>query len=337
MFRPYGGICAAEHYDQRKHALCFTSSADMRSISWMKSWPGFLFLLFIGLTPARAVLFDSTGDPTFNTTAPGGALAGSGWQFQGDWLGFLGTPIAPNYFISAAHIGGSVGDIFTFGGVQYTTTAVFNSPTSDLRIWQVSGTFPTFAPIYTGNDEVGKSLVVFGRGTQRGAEVSPGGMLKGWSWGTSDSVQRWGTNVVSGIYAASAQNDFLVAAFDHGFNINEAHLSTGDSGGAVFIQDAFGTWSLAGINYGVDGPYALDSLGNGQFDAALFDQNGYYLQNSMGVWEAASGPGNFYATRISSNSEWIASVIPEPDVPMLLLCGLSILLIAPHIASRRNK
>src|SRR5580765_463989 len=101
----------------------------MRTVSSMKGWPGFVFLLFIALTPAHAVLFDSTGDPTFNTTAPGGALAGGGWQFQGDWLGFLGTPVASNYFITAAHLGGSVGDIFTFDGVPYTTTDMFNSPT----------------------------------------------------------------------------------------------------------------------------------------------------------------------------------------------------------------
>src|SRR6266849_719207 len=158
----------------------------------MRGRLGFIFLLSIGLSPARAVLFDSTPNPNFNTTAPGGALAGSGWQYEGLWLNsFLGTPIASQYFITAAHIGGNIGDIFNFGGMQYTTTAMFDSPTSDLRIWQVSGTFPSFAPLYTGSDEVGKSLVVFGCGTQRGDEVTLSGDLKGWSWGTSDHVQRW--------------------------------------------------------------------------------------------------------------------------------------------------
>jgi hypothetical protein len=303
----------------------------------MRGWSGFLFLFLIAVTPGRAVLFDSTGDPNFNTTAPGGALAGSGWQFQGQWLNVLGTPIAPQYFITAAHVGGSVGDIFTFGGLQYTTIAMFDSSNSDLRIWQVSGTFSTFAPLYTGNDEVGKSLVVFGKGSPRGDPVMPGGQLKGWSWGTSPGVQRWGTNIVSSITTGTPQQgDFLTAAFDHGFGINEADLSAGDSGGGLFIQDAFGTWELAGINYGVDGPYAVDALGNGQFIADLFDQSGYYLQNDKGVWEAQTGPGQFYATRISSNSTWILSVIPEPHVPILLICGLAILLIAPRVVSRRS-
>src|ERR1700730_8147019 len=286
-----------------------------------------VFLISIAFTPARAILFDSTGDPSFNTTAPTGSLAGSGWQFEGDWLGFIGTPIAPQYFITAAHIGGTVGDIFTFNGVPYTTTATFQSPTSDLRIWQVSGTFPTFAPIYTASDEVGKSLVVLGRGTQRGDPEPPSGSLHGWRWGSPDGVQRWGTNVVSSITTGTAsQGDFLTAAFDHGFDVNEAHLSTGDSGGGVFIQDG-SIWKLAGINYGVDGQYADNIAGNNPFDAALFDQSGYYLKNDQtGVWEPQSGPGHSYATRISSNSDWILGVIPEPNISILVVCGLSIFL-----------
>jgi hypothetical protein len=309
----------------------------VHTIALMRGRLGILFLVSLALSPARGILFDSTSDPNFNTTAPGGALAGSGWQFEGQWSAFLGTAIAPQYFITAAHVGGNVGDIFTFGGLQYTTTAMFNSPNSDLRIWQVSGTFPTFAPLYTASDEVGKSLVVFGRGSPRGDPVMAGSDLKGWSWGSSLGTQRWGTNVVSGITTGTlSQGDFLTAAFDHNFDINEAHLSPGDSGGAVFIQNA-GIWELAGINYGVDGPYAIDIAGNGQFNAALFDQSGYYLKNDQtGVWEPQTGPGHFYATRISSNSGWILSVIPEPNVSILVVCGSSILLIVSRVAWRRS-
>lgn len=310
----------------------------MRTLSLMRGRLGILFLVSLALSPARGILFDSTSDPNFNTTAPGGALAGSGWQFEGQWSSFLGTPIAPQYFITAAHVGGNVGDIFTFGGLQYTTTAMFNSPNSDLRIWQVSGTFPTFAPLYTASDEVGKSLVVFGRGTQRGTNEPQAGQLHGWLWGSSDNVQRWGTNVVSSITTGTPQQgDFLTAAFDHNFSLTEADLSGGDSGGAVFIQDALGTWELAGINYGIDSPYSLDASGSNPFNADLFDQSGYFLKNDQtGVWEPQSGPGHFYATRISSNSGWILSVIPEPNISILIVCGLSILLIVSRVVRRRS-
>src|SRR4030095_4654023 len=111
----------------------------------------------------------------------------------------LGTPIASNFFITAAHFGGTPGELFNFQGVNYVTDAFFDDPNSDLRIWKVTGTFPTFAPLYTKSDEVGKSFVVFGRGTQRGAQVTSAGMVRGWLWGNSDAVQRWGTNDVSRI------------------------------------------------------------------------------------------------------------------------------------------
>src|SRR5262249_9077125 len=41
-----------------------------------------------------AVVFYATGDSYYNTGAPAGALAGSGWELQGD--SFPGIPIAPN-------------------------------------------------------------------------------------------------------------------------------------------------------------------------------------------------------------------------------------------------
>src|SRR5687767_12400622 len=66
-----------------------------------------LFLFFgIGLAllcPTEGVVFFSTGDPEFNTTPPTGALTNSGWDMQGYWSLFLGTPVSSNYFISAKH------------------------------------------------------------------------------------------------------------------------------------------------------------------------------------------------------------------------------------------
>src|SRR5438477_6618513 len=162
-----------------------------------------LWLLFIVVLPRLAVgvIVFSTGDPAHNTTAPTGALADSGWQFQGAWGVYLGTPIASNFFVTAAHVGGSVGDLFHFRGVDYPTVASFSDPSSDLRVWRVCGTFPEYAPLYSQNNESGKTVAVFGRGTQRGAEVIVNNLalseLKGWQWGTSDTVQRWGTNVGS--------------------------------------------------------------------------------------------------------------------------------------------
>ena len=40
-------------------------------------------LLVMGAPRAGAVLFQSTDDPNYNTTAPSGVLTNSGWQYQG--------------------------------------------------------------------------------------------------------------------------------------------------------------------------------------------------------------------------------------------------------------
>ena len=153
-------------------------------------------------TRAPAVVFNSTGDATYNTTAPSGTLTNSGWQYEGFWGDFLGTAIAPKYFITAEHIGGAIGQTFVFHGVPYTTTARYDDPDSDLRIWRICGTFPEYAPIYTNTNEVGQSCVVIGRGTQRAAPVTTTNLLgtvktNGWQWGTYDGLIRWGENAVA--------------------------------------------------------------------------------------------------------------------------------------------
>ncbi len=65
----------------------------------------------------------------------------------------------------------------------------------------------------------------------------------------------WGSNVVSAIVNDPTYGDLLGFDFDATTDAYEGALSDGDSGGAVFIEDA-GTWKLAGINLGVDSPWS---------------------------------------------------------------------------------
>jgi len=90
-----------------------------------------------------------TGDATANTTAPGSLFPHNRWDYEGRWGGNLGTPIAPHFFISDAHIGQASGSNFTFKNANYTVVGGFYDPQSDLGIWQVVQTFPTFAPLYS--------------------------------------------------------------------------------------------------------------------------------------------------------------------------------------------
>jgi len=275
----------------------------------------FLFaLLLIAAISARAVILYGTGDPTANTSAPGGALANSGWQYQGKFGGFLGTVIASNYFITAKHIGGSIGQTFTFNGINYTTTAVFPDPSTDLQVWRISGTFPSYAPLYSGQPgtEVGLNLVVFGRGTQRGNEVKVGSdsHLGGWLWGTGDQVERWGTNVVGSIQTDPTYGQLVRAPFDSTAGPNESHLSAGDSGGAVFVSNpTTNQWELAGINLAVDGPFSYSASGTNPFNAAMFDTTGLFVQDEQGGWTVAPNPSAFYATEIAARKAFINSVV----------------------------
>lgn len=323
---------------------------------------------------AHAVVLISTADPSVNITAPGGALAGSGWQWQGVWGSFLGTAIGPHHFITSKQVGGSIGQSFVLGGVSYATDAVSADPNSDLAVWRVTGTFSSYAPLYTGSDEVGKNLVVIGRGTQRGAEVriaydglggdggagGPGGIggdggtgsiggrggaggsgspgiapdgtgieLKGWQNGMADGIQRWGENKVDRVVDAGAGlGQMLAANFDFAAGGNEAHLTSGDSGGGVFIQDG-GVWKLAGISYAIDGPFAL-TAGGPTFDAALFDMGGLFRDGQQIPDGPADLPSAFYATRISADAAWILTAVPEPS-----LAGLMAALSVAGFAIRR--
>jgi hypothetical protein len=298
----------------KRSRLSVLSGCARREL-WSFPRAALIFAFALGLLqthPARAVILIGTDSPTANTTAPTGGLAGSGWDLQGTWGSFLGTPIAPNYFITAKHVGGSVGGVFTVGGTGYTTVAKFNSPDSDLTIWQVSGTFSSYAPIYTAFDEVGQGIVMFGRGTQRGTEVRVGGELKGWNWGTADGVKRWGQNTVAGVLDGGTGLGYLLAAtFDQSVGGNEAIVSVGDSSGGVFIQDG-GVWKLAGLNYGVVSEFRTGPT-ESVFNAAIFDAGGLYNKNGVLIPEGATDiPAYSLFTPMSDHQAWILSVVPEP-------------------------
>lgn len=284
--------------------------------------------LLLSICSLRAVIFYETGDPTHNTNAPGGSLTNSGWQLQGAWIGFLGTPIGPNHFIAAKHTGGVAGDIFWLDGTAHTTVARHDDPSTDLTIWEVTPPFRNWAQLYMANDEPGKRFVLFGRGGQRGAPVLAGFFgqtLKGWSWGTYDSVIRWGENSFADVLtptgivvpAASTNGTLLRAFFEANGSPNEATLSEGDSGGGVFVQDE-DAWKLAAINYAVDGRYNTNSSGPG-FSAAIFDRGGLFsgAENRWIFTPDLPGPqpGSFFMSRISIRVDWIRSVIGDPGLP----------------------
>jgi hypothetical protein len=274
---------------------------------------------------SQAVVFASTSDPGYNTNAPSGTLTNSGWQYQGNWNAFSGTPIAPTYFITAQHVRGDTNQLFSFDGVLYHPVRYADCPGQDLSIWKVRETFPRYAPLYPTTNEVGRHCITIGRGYKRGNPVIVDGATNGWREGSSDGLRRWGENDVAETEILPDIGNALRMTFDRNAGSNECHLSTGDSGGALFIQDA-GVWKLAGINSGVDGYFSTNGLPGSGFMATLLDMGGLYV-GSGSSWTyitntVADIPSAFYSLRISVNLAWIYSVIDFQPGEDLQITGI---------------
>ncbi len=278
---------------------------------------GLLFMLLLTERSA-AVMFLDTPDPAHNTSTPGD---NSGWQYEGKFNSFLGVPIAPFFFITAEHIGGTVGDKFYFHGDDYETIAFATIPSTDMRVWEVKHVkpFPNYAPISTGVADLGAIATVFGRGTQRGTELIVSGEPKGWLWGSADDVKRWGRNVVSQIVAFPNLGEFLQCDFDHPGIAEECHLSVGDSGGGIFVLEN-GLCRLAGINFSVDGPFRLSSAIPAEFLGALYDCGGLEIKDGTNWLAIADVPANigssFYSSRVSASLPWLTTNV-GPEVNSL--------------------
>ncbi len=271
----------------------------------------------IALLPANALILIGTEG---NTTAPTGTLAGSGWQFQGQWGNFLGTAISPYNFITSDAAGGNVGDSFVFGGVAYTTTKKTvdtlsgSGVGSDLVIWQVNKELPHYAPIHTVTDETGQSVAIFGRGAERGAAVTVSSSTRGWLWGAENHAQRWGQNQVALATDAYTGYRQIQMNFDLGGGANEATYSIGDIGGGVFIKVG-SVWELAALNAGVPWSFSKTGLPGSGFDAALYDTTSLYFGDDLSGWTPEDpGTSSYYlATTISDKSFWVSvTVVPEP-------------------------
>lgn len=304
-------------------------------------------MALLAVPSAKAVLFYDTADSGHNIAAPTGAYQDSGWQYEGYYGAYLGTMIAPQYFITAQHMG-TQGNSFVSAGVfnggvdvTYTIDTSANGGAgywdiagTDLRILKINEYFSAYAPLYTGALELGLEMVTMGRGGVRGADVMVSGTLHGWKHNAGDGIARWGSNIVSDVTTIPGLGSMLVADFDAsglGHTAEEATLSVGDSGGAVFVNDG-GIWKLAGINYSVDGMFDTNStVGDGsEFNAALIDRGGLYQGSDGQGWNFIANlpldnPSSMYASRISTNAAAIQAiaVVPEPQSALLItLAGL---------------
>lgn len=303
------------------------TSKDLRVVSKFALY-GLFTLGLLGIASLQAVIFSKTDDPEHNTTPPSDPAEAKAWHLQGFWKTCQGTPIAAHWFLTAKHIGGNVGDTFMFRGKAYTAIARVLDPHSDLALWGVSEAFPDFAEFYQDGYEVGKRLLVFGRGEQKGKPVLLNSEVRGWEFGQGGGFLRWGENIVDVL----ADNEELLdedigqligAGFNREGLPSEAALSPCDSGGGMFLLED-DVWKLAAVTYGAGGEYKRTETGE-SFIANMLDQGGFFLlqgedEEEEEIWEFIDDetfdiPSGIWGTRISYRLDWINSIIesfPDP-------------------------
>ncbi len=284
-------------------------------------FPVVLLVVLAVATPSQtAQAIFRLGEPARVFTPPGGALRGSGWQYVGQWGGFVGTAIAPHYFVTAKHVGGWAGNKFTYRGRAYTAEARFAAPSGDLAVWRVREAMPAWASLYARPDERGRTVLLIGRGTSRGEPVYAKGALRGWRWGNGDGRQSWGLNRVEAALPASPTGapdvaDLLAFTFDSQAGPLEGQVSAGDSGGGVFLYDERDKkWKLAGVLYAVDAHYSPTPDPQNLMSAGIFDARGLYRLGPDGAMNFVSPrnplpqPAVAYASRVSSALPFLLAV-----------------------------
>ncbi len=274
----------------------------------------FLWLFLGSLLPnLQAIILFGTDDPTQNTTAPTGKLALAGWQWEGSWPFALGTVIGPHHVITSTHLKIDIGEIFRFRGLSYRTIGKAHLTGTDLEVFIIDGHFPDFAPLSNTRREIGRPVMLFGRGGQKGAPFEG----RGWLIGAFDNLQRWGTNTVSDIIPPerSSGGELLAMDFNPAAGRDEGFFSSGDSGAGTFLLDRDGLWKLAGVNFGVDGPFTLDT-NTPPFFAAIYDARKLWI-GFQGFQELIpDGPNPLvarsFATRVSSYLSWLEARRSDP-------------------------
>ena len=294
------------------------------------AWVGWMLLALAGPRVVGVIPFTTSHPATYEQEPV--ALGGGGWAWTGRFGPFTGVPIGPSSFITAAHIGQSVGTSFTWNGQTYRTVATDGDGQSDLQVWHVCGAFPGFAPRVSSDLRKGEGIVVIGRGTGRGDEVlvdrGLGPETAGWLWGANNGVLRWGTNTVDSVADGSVVGLYgpvVLFDFDGDAGDDECSVSVGDSGGPVWVQRS-NEWQLAAINFATDSEFRTTPDGP-ILNGALFDFRGLYRLGSGGVWELepANGdvpaPASSVSTRLWPRRQWVDGAIQRAPGPAALLAA----------------
>jgi hypothetical protein len=249
--------------------------------------------LLLAMTNIASAVIISTGNGTGNTTAPandpgfanvgirgsGSAVyLGDGWVLTDAHVG-AGTTMLNNVWYNA--VPNSAVQLANPPGAGFTTDSdlllyqianppnipsVNISPTPAAIGWQVT-------MIGAGRDRSNSQLAYWNSSWQPSSTPST---YTGEIWAATNEI-RWGTNIISsagflqGINTDSEKS--FATTFDQNGTAFEAQGSPGDSGGAVFHQEASGLWDLAGVMFSISTatgqPWGTSVFGNVTYSADL--------------------------------------------------------------------
>lgn len=194
-----------------------------------------------GGAPAQAVVVEQ-----LNLIQP---PPSNGWV--GNWFGSSGVPVAPNWVLSARHVGGAVGNMFVIRGVQYQALEIRHHPTLDLQLIRVAGQLPGWHQI-APQQAAGTEVVLGGCGATTQFPLL-GGL--GWDWSGSPG-EAWGRNRIQ------VSAEMLRVRFDapgaSGWVLQEATFAIHDSGAGLFVAGPGGQLLLAGTAVSVSGAGASE-------------------------------------------------------------------------------
>lgn len=236
-----------------------------------------------------AVLIDS-GDGTGNTTAPSSDPV---WDIVGERGSSLSAVyLGDGWVLTANHVGSGpvTFDETTYSALPGTDYRLTNGDGSvaDLRVFAIAPPFPDLPAIAISQSTpaLGTNAILMGNGRNRGNITSwdpngppPPAPIGGYTWGSGHSL-RWGTNQIDEIPAGRIRGTVsLTTLFDAGATTHEASGVNGDSGGALFVNNA-GLWELAGILFAIS-PFTEQPANTSLYGNATHAADLSYYRNEI--------------------------------------------------------
>jgi len=263
-------------------------------------------LIGAGAPCGAAIVYDA---PAGLTSAP---ADDRGWNQTGSWQVGGGVAITPHYFLTAQHLGGQVGNPFVLDGVSYPTVSFGDIPNTDLRVVKISGTFPTYSPLYrqAAGSENGQvvSFVGFGHYAQ-GDPVRTLAIQNGWLWGSATAKNR-GMNTLQQDTDLGGMGHYLDYVFNPINGREEGVYTAGDSGGGAFINTG-GVWRVAGITYSITQFYTAPTDASA-INAAIYKPTGLFVKDPNNNFVPATDAQHGYATEVAAYLPQIDKLLGEP-------------------------